>query len=109
LEHRTFIGPRVSPPIDDWLGNPLLHMQPEPQVPPWVFSSLLFSSLLFSSLLFSSLLFSSLFLLFFIFIRYFLYLHFKCYPESSLYPPPTLLPYPPTSLLGPGIPPYWGI
>jgi hypothetical protein len=25
LGHRTFTGPRTSPPIDDWLGHPLLH------------------------------------------------------------------------------------
>ena len=30
LEHRTFTGPRTSPPIDDQLGHPLLHMQLEP-------------------------------------------------------------------------------
>jgi hypothetical protein len=26
LGHRTFIGPRASPPIDGRLGHPLLHM-----------------------------------------------------------------------------------
>jgi hypothetical protein len=36
LGHRTFTGPRAPPPIDDWLGHPLLHMQLEPQVPPCV-------------------------------------------------------------------------
>jgi hypothetical protein len=29
LGHRTFTGTRVSPPIDDQLGHPLLHMQLE--------------------------------------------------------------------------------
>jgi hypothetical protein len=28
--HITFTGPRASPPIDDQLGHPLLHMQLEP-------------------------------------------------------------------------------
>jgi hypothetical protein len=37
LGHRTFTGPRSSPPIDDQQGQPLLHMQLEPQVPPCVF------------------------------------------------------------------------
>jgi hypothetical protein len=37
LGHRTFTGPRASPPIDDQLGHPLLHMQLELQVPPCVF------------------------------------------------------------------------
>ena len=32
LGHRTFTGPRASPPIDDQLGHPLLHMKLEPQV-----------------------------------------------------------------------------
>ena len=27
---RAFAGPRASPPIDDKLGHPLLHMQMEP-------------------------------------------------------------------------------
>jgi hypothetical protein len=36
LGYRTFIGPRASPPIDDWLGHLLLHMQLEPWVPPCV-------------------------------------------------------------------------
>ena len=26
LGHRALIGPRASPPIDDQLGHPLLHM-----------------------------------------------------------------------------------
>ena len=29
LGHRTFAGPRASPPIDVQLGHPLLHMQLE--------------------------------------------------------------------------------
>jgi hypothetical protein len=33
LGHRTFTEPRVSPPIDDRLGHPLLHMHLEPWVP----------------------------------------------------------------------------
>jgi hypothetical protein len=37
LGHSTIIGPRASPPIDDWLGHPLLHIQLEPQVSPCVF------------------------------------------------------------------------
>jgi hypothetical protein len=37
LGHRTFSGPRASPPIDDQPGHPLLYMQLEPGVPPWVF------------------------------------------------------------------------
>jgi hypothetical protein len=36
MGHRIFTGPRASPPIDDQLGHPLLHMQLEPQVPPCV-------------------------------------------------------------------------
>jgi hypothetical protein len=43
LEHRTFTGPRASPPTDDWLGYPLLHMQLEPWVPPGVFFGWWFS------------------------------------------------------------------
>jgi hypothetical protein len=27
LGHRTFTGPRASPPVDDLLGHPLLHRQ----------------------------------------------------------------------------------
>ena len=42
LGHRTFTGPRPSPPIDDLLGHPLLHMQ-EPWVPPCVFFGWRFS------------------------------------------------------------------
>jgi hypothetical protein len=30
LGYRTFKGPRASPPIDDQLGHPLLHMQLQP-------------------------------------------------------------------------------
>jgi hypothetical protein len=30
LGHGAFTGPRVSPPIDDWQGHPLLHMQLKP-------------------------------------------------------------------------------
>ena len=30
LGHRTFTEPRASPPIDDQLGHPQLHMQLEP-------------------------------------------------------------------------------
>jgi hypothetical protein len=36
-------GPRASPPIDDQLGHPLLHMQLEPQIPPCVFFDWWFS------------------------------------------------------------------
>jgi hypothetical protein len=43
LGHRTFIGPRASPPIDDRLRHPLLHMQLEPRVPPCVFFGWWFS------------------------------------------------------------------
>jgi hypothetical protein len=41
LGHRTFRGPRASPPIGDRLSHPLLHIQLETQVPPcvWWFSS----------------------------------------------------------------------
>ena len=44
LGHRSFTGPRASPPIDDRLGHPLLHIQLEPQVPPCVFFYWWFSS-----------------------------------------------------------------
>ena len=44
LGHRAFIGPRASPPIDDRLGYPLLHMQLEPWVPPCVLFGLWFSA-----------------------------------------------------------------
>jgi hypothetical protein len=44
LGHRTFIGPRASPPLDDRLGYPLLHIELEPQVPPCVFFDWWFSS-----------------------------------------------------------------
>jgi hypothetical protein len=37
LGHRTFSGARASPPTDDWLGHPQLHMQQEPWVPPCIF------------------------------------------------------------------------
>jgi hypothetical protein len=43
LAHRTFTGPRASPPTDDRLGHPLLHMQLEPHVPPCVFFDQWFS------------------------------------------------------------------
>ena len=43
LGHRTFKGPRASPPIDDRLGNPLLQMQLEPWIPPCVFFDWWFS------------------------------------------------------------------
>jgi hypothetical protein len=36
-------GPRASPPIDDQLGHPLLHMQLDPPVPPSVFFDWWFS------------------------------------------------------------------
>ena len=44
LGHRTFTGPRASPPIDDRLGHPLLHIYLEPQVPPCVFFDWWYSS-----------------------------------------------------------------
>jgi hypothetical protein len=31
--HRTFTGPRASPPIDGRVGHPQLHMRLEPRVP----------------------------------------------------------------------------
>ena len=37
LGHKTFTRPRASPPVDDQLGHPLLHMQLEPQITPCVF------------------------------------------------------------------------
>jgi hypothetical protein len=37
LGHRTFTGPRVSPPIDDRLGHSQLHIQIKPHVPRCVF------------------------------------------------------------------------
>jgi hypothetical protein len=40
---RTFTGPRASPPIDDQLGHPLLHIQLEPWVLPCVFFGWWFS------------------------------------------------------------------
>jgi hypothetical protein len=44
LGHWAFTGPRTSPPIDDRLGHPLLHMQLEPWVPPCVIFGWWFSS-----------------------------------------------------------------
>jgi hypothetical protein len=44
LGHRTFTGPRASPPIEDWLGYPLLHIKQEPQVPASVFFDWWFSA-----------------------------------------------------------------
>ena len=44
LGHRIFTGPRASPPIDDQLGHPQLHIQLEPHVPLCVFFNLWFSS-----------------------------------------------------------------
>jgi hypothetical protein len=44
LGHRTFTGIMASPPIDDWIGHPLLHIQLEPQVPPCIFFDWWFSS-----------------------------------------------------------------
>ena len=44
LGHRTFIGPRASPPTDDQLGHPHLHIQVEPHVPKCVFFDWWFSS-----------------------------------------------------------------
>jgi hypothetical protein len=43
LGHRTFTGLRTSPPIDDRLGPPLLHMQLETREPPCVFFNWCFS------------------------------------------------------------------
>jgi hypothetical protein len=43
LRHRAFTGPRASPPIDDPLSHPLLHMQLEPWVPPCIFFGWWFS------------------------------------------------------------------
>jgi hypothetical protein len=34
--NRAFSGSRASPPIDDWQGHPLLHMQLDPWVSPGV-------------------------------------------------------------------------
>jgi hypothetical protein len=36
LAHKAFTGPKASPPFDDQLGHPLLHMQLESWVPPWL-------------------------------------------------------------------------
>jgi hypothetical protein len=43
LGHRAFTGPRASPPIDDRLGHPLLHMQLESWIPPCVLFAWWFS------------------------------------------------------------------
>jgi hypothetical protein len=43
LGHRTFTGSRTSPPVDDKLGRPLIHMQVEPWVPPCIFFGWWFS------------------------------------------------------------------
>jgi hypothetical protein len=43
LEHRTFTGLGASPPIDDQLDHPLLHMQLEPWFPPCIFFGWWFS------------------------------------------------------------------
>jgi hypothetical protein len=43
LGHRTFTGPMASPPINDWLGHPLMNMQLEPWVPPCIFFDCWFS------------------------------------------------------------------
>jgi hypothetical protein len=42
LGHRTFTGPRASPPIYRWLGQPLLQIQLEPWVPPCIIFGLWF-------------------------------------------------------------------
>jgi hypothetical protein len=44
LGHRAFTGSRASPPIDNQLGHPLVHMQLEPWVPPCVLFGWWFSS-----------------------------------------------------------------
>jgi hypothetical protein len=44
LEHRTFTGPRASPPIDGQLGHPLWHIQLGPKVPLCVFFDWWYSS-----------------------------------------------------------------
>ena len=44
LGHRAFIGLKASPPINDLLGHPLLHIQLEPQVPLCVFFDWWYSS-----------------------------------------------------------------
>jgi hypothetical protein len=43
LGHRAFTESRTSPPIDDWLGHPLLHMQLKSWVPPCGFCGWWFS------------------------------------------------------------------
>ena len=44
LVHRTFTGPRASPPTDDQLGRPLLHMHLALKVPPCVIYDWWYSS-----------------------------------------------------------------
>jgi hypothetical protein len=44
LGHRTFTGSKASPPINDLLGHPLLHIHLEPHVPTCVFFDWWFSS-----------------------------------------------------------------
>jgi hypothetical protein len=41
--NRTFTGPRAYPPIDDWLGHPLLHMQ----LKPCIFFTMYFNTMYF--------------------------------------------------------------
>jgi hypothetical protein len=43
MEHRTFMGLRASPHIDDRVGHLLVHKQLEPPVPPRVFFDWWFS------------------------------------------------------------------
>jgi hypothetical protein len=50
-----------------------------------------------------------LFFILFFFIRYLFHLQFQCYPKSPWHaPPPTPPPTHPLTLLGPGVPLYWG-
>jgi hypothetical protein len=44
LGDRNLTGPRASPPTDNQLGHPLLHIQLEPQLPPCVFFNWWYSS-----------------------------------------------------------------
>ena len=44
LGNRTFTGPRTSPPIDDQLSHPMIHMQLEPWVPQCIFFDWWFSA-----------------------------------------------------------------
>jgi len=44
LGHKTFPGPRASPPIDDQLGLPYQHMWLEPWVPPCILFNRWFST-----------------------------------------------------------------